>query len=112
MSEFVVVLITASSQEEADLIASDVVNSMLAACVNVIPGVTSLYRWKGALQRDEEWLLVVKSKLELLDALVQRVRAIHSYDVPEIIALPLIGGSQDYLRWLGQEIHGGWHAVD
>jgi periplasmic divalent cation tolerance protein len=112
MSDFLVVLITVGSQEEADTLAADLVGSMLAACVNVIPGVTSVYRWEGKLQSDREWLLVIKSRRSVLDALVQRVQAIHSYDVPEIIALPLTGGSESYLRWLDREIHGGWHSVD
>jgi periplasmic divalent cation tolerance protein len=109
MSEQLVVLMTASSQEEADRIAHGLVSEMLAACVNVIPAVTSVYRWQGQVQRDQEWLLVAKSRRDVLDALVQRVQALHSYDVPEIIALPLVGGSEAYLRWIDREIHGGWH---
>jgi len=112
MSDLIVVLVTASSQEEANEIATDLVGAMLAACVNVIPGVTSVYRWEGKLQHSQEWLLVIKSRRDVLDALVQRVQAVHSYDLPEIIALPLTGGSDAYLRWLDQEIHGSWHAVD
>ena len=112
MSEALVVLITAGSQEEADCVAHALVSEMLAACVNVIPGVTSVYRWEGEVQRDQEWLLVAKSSCDVLDALVQRVQELHSYDVPEIIALTLTGGSEAYLRWIDQEVHGRWHAVD
>ena len=112
MSDFIIVLVTASSQEEADGIAADLVGSMLAACVNVIPGVTSVYRWKEELQRDSEWLLVIKSRRDVFGTLVERVQALHSYDVPEIISLPLTGGSEAYLRWLDREVHGSWHAVD
>ncbi|NIV40438.1 MAG: divalent cation tolerance protein CutA, partial [Anaerolineae bacterium] len=64
---------------------------MLAACVNVLPGVTSVYRWEGELQRDQEWLLVAKSTREVLDDLVRRVQALHSYDLPEVVALPVVG---------------------
>jgi periplasmic divalent cation tolerance protein len=112
MSEPVVVLITAGSQEEASHIARRLVTEMMAACVNLIPGVISVYRWDEEIQQDQEWLLVVKSSLDVLDDLVQRVKALHSYDVPEIIALPIIGGSEAYLRWLDGEVHGAWHAVD
>lgn len=104
MSEQVVVLMTASSQEEASAIASALVSERLAACVNVIPGVTSVYRWQGNVEKDQEWLLVAKSHRGLLDALVQRVQGLHSYDVPEVIALPLIGGSDAYLRWLDGQV--------
>ncbi len=112
MSEQVIVLMTAGSQEEADRIAQALVTEMLAACVNVIPGITSVYRWEGKLRRDQEWLLVAKSRHDVLADLTQRVQALHSYDVPEIIALPLTGGSEAYLRWIDSEVHGGWHALD
>jgi periplasmic divalent cation tolerance protein len=112
MQERLVVLMTAGSQEEADRIANTLVAEMLAACVNVIPGMTSVYRWEGAVQRDQEWLLVAKSTRQALDDLVRGVQAIHSYDLPEIIALPIVGGSEGYLRWLDGEVHGDWHAMD
>lgn len=112
MSEPLVVLIMAGSQEEADHLAHRLVVEMLAACVNVVPGVTSVYRWEGEVQRDQEWLLIVKTERESLDDLVQRVQALHSYEVPEIIALPLVGGSDAYLRWISREVHSGWHDLD
>jgi periplasmic divalent cation tolerance protein len=112
MSQHLVVLMTAGSQEEADIIAHTLVAELLAACVNVIPGVTSVYRWEGEVQRDQEWLLVAKSRGKVLDELIRRVQSIHSYDVPEIIALPIVGGSEAYLRWLDGEVHGDWHALD
>lgn len=112
MSEPLVVLMTAGSQEEAERIAQALVSDMLAACVNVIPGVTSIYRWEGQIRRDQEWLLVAKSQRQVLDPLVQRVQALHSYDVPEIVALPLVGGSEAYLRWLDREVHGSRHNLE
>jgi periplasmic divalent cation tolerance protein len=112
MAEPLVVLITAASQEEAERIASGLVEGLLAACVNIIPGVTSIYRWQGAVERAAEWLLVAKSRSDVLGELVQRVQALHTYDVPEVIALPLAGGSEEYLRWLDGEVHGSWHALD
>lgn len=112
MSEQLVVLIMAGSQEEAEHLAHSLVAEMLAACVNVVPGVTSVYRWEGEIQRDQEWLLIVKTQREVLDNLVQRVQALHSYEVPEIIALPLVGGSEAYLRWLSAQVHDGSHNLD
>ena len=102
MTEALVVLITASSPEEGEAIACALVEEKLAACVNVIPGMTSLYRWRGELQKEGEVLLVVKSRWELFDHLAARVRELHSYQVPEIIALPVIVGDEDYLRWLSE----------
>lgn len=112
MSERLVVLMTAGSRDEADKIANALVTEMLAACVNVLPGVTSVYRWEGEVQRDQEWLLVAKSTRQVLDDLVRRVQALHSYDLPEVIALPVVGGSEAYLRWVDGEVHGGWHSLD
>jgi len=107
-----VVLMTAGSREEADKIANVLVTEMLAACVNVLPGVTSVYRWEGEVQRDQEWLLVAKSTRKVLDDLVRRVQALHSYDLPEVIGLPVMGGSEAYLRWVDREVHGGWPSLD
>ena len=112
MSEKLVVLMTAGSREEADKIANALVTEMLAACVNVLPGVTSVYRWEGAVQRDQEWLLLAKSTREVLDDLVRRVHALHSYELPEVVALPITGGSEAYLHWVDGEVHGGWHLLD
>jgi len=112
MPEPLVVLMTAGSQEEAERIAQALVAEMLAACVNVVPGVTSIYRWEGQVQRDQEWLLLAKSRRDVLDRLVERVQALHSYEVPEIIALPLAGGSEPYLDWLDSVVEGGRHTTD
>ena len=106
MADHLVVLMTAGSHEEADRIATALVGECLAACVNIIPGVTSIYRWEGEIQRDQEWLLVAKSQSELLEALVARIQSLHSYDVPEILALPVAGGSEAYLRWVDDSVAG------
>jgi periplasmic divalent cation tolerance protein len=111
MSEQIVVFITTGSQQEAERIAEALVAEMLAACVNVLPGVTSIYRWEGEVHRDDECLLVVKSRQDVLDELVRRVQALHSYEVPEVIALPLVGGNEAYLSWIDREVHGNWHAL-
>ncbi len=112
MSEAVVVLMTAGSPEEAQRLAQTLVADGLAACVNIVPGITSVYRWEGRVQRDQEWLLVAKSRRDRLVDLVRRVQTLHSYQVPEVIALPIVSGSQAYLHWLDQEVGGGRPAVD
>jgi periplasmic divalent cation tolerance protein len=112
MPEPLVVLMTAGSRDEADKIAHALVTELLAACVNVLPRINSVYRWEGKIQSDEEWLLIAKSHSDALADLVRRVQALHSYDTPEIIALPIVGGSEAYLRWIHSEVHGSWHDID
>ncbi|MGA8849610.1 MAG: divalent-cation tolerance protein CutA [Dehalococcoidia bacterium] len=96
----VVVLITASSEGEAHKIAELLVNGKKAACVNIVPRVDSLFWWKGKLDSARESLLLVKTKASLFPEIVELVKRTHSYEVPEIIALPIIAGSEDYLKWL------------
>ncbi len=103
MTEFIVVLITAPDGEEAVKIAKAVVESRLAACVNILNNIRSVYRWQGKIEDDNEVLLIVKTRRALFESLVESVKGLHSYDVPEIIALPLIEGSGDYLKWLKEE---------
>jgi periplasmic divalent cation tolerance protein len=112
MSDHVLVLMTAGSHEEAEALGHALVKGMLAACVNVVPGITSIYRWHDQVQRDTEWLLLAKTRRSALDAFMDRVRDLHSYDVPEILVLPILGGSPDYLRWLEDAVPAGLHAVD
>jgi periplasmic divalent cation tolerance protein len=98
--EFSVVLVTTGSQEEADRIATCLVEERLAACVNIVGGIRSVYRWEGKVQRDPELLLLVKIRSAELTRVQARVRELHSYETPEVIALPIAGGSEAYLRWL------------
>ena len=100
MNEGIVVLITAGSDEEAARIAQALVDEHLAACVNIIPAVQSVFFWESKTQTAREALLVCKSRAPLLQKIIDRVKALHSYSVPEIIALPIFGGSSDYLAWL------------
>lgn len=100
MAGEIIVLITASSEDEAAKIGSALVDEHLAACVNIVPGVRSLFFWEGKTQDGRELLLICKSRQPLLGRLIARVKSLHSYTVPEVIALPVVGGSEDYLRWL------------
>lgn len=96
----IVVLITAASQEEAHKIAKVLVAEKKAACVNIVPRVDSLFWWKGNIDSACESLILVKTKTPLLPEIVSLVKEVHSYEVPEIIALPILAGSEDYLKWL------------
>ncbi len=95
-----VVLVTASSQEEALLIGRRVVEKKLAACVTVVPKVTSIFEWEGTVCEEHEWLLVMKSTADAYDALEAEVKALHGYEVPEILALSVAKGSSEYLAWV------------
>ena len=103
MTPAIVVLVTAGSEQEAETIATALLEERLAACVNVTSPVRSLYRWEGRIADDREWQMVIKTQARLFDALAARVRALHSYDVPEIIALPVLAGTTDYVDWIQNE---------
>lgn len=100
MTEYRVILITCRGEEEADRIGSTLIEEHLAACVNIVPKITSIYRWEGEVCRDLESLLIVKAREGTLEKLEERVKSLHSYDLPEVIALPVSGGSEDYLDWV------------
>ncbi len=95
-----VVLITAPSEEVARAIARALVEEGLAACVNILPGLTSIYRWQGEVVEDRELLLLAKTTTHAFPRLKERVKALHPYTVPEIVALPIAEGSREYLAWL------------
>ena len=101
-AEAVVVLVTAGSRDEASRIGTALVAERLAACVNVVGPIRSIYRWRGTIEEAEEWQLVAKARAADLPAVEARVRALHSYEVPEILALPVYGGSAAYLAWLDE----------
>ena len=105
--EFVVVLVTAGSADEAARIGRALVEARLAACANVVGPIRSIYRWQGAVEDAAEHLLLLKARGADLDALEAEVRALHSYDVPEVLALPVRGGSAAYLAWLAQSTDRG-----
>jgi len=99
----VVALTTAGSREEAERLAQALIGDRLAACVNLVAPITSIYRWRGAVERAEEVLLVIKTRRTLVPGLGVRLRELHSYEVPELIVLPVADGSENYLEWLREE---------
>jgi len=100
----IVVLITTSNAEEAQNIAKLLLNKRKAACVNIVPRVDSLFWWEDELDSKRESLLIVKTKASLLTEIIELVKSVHSYEVPEVIALPVVGGSADYLAWIDSEL--------
>ncbi|MBI1823490.1 MAG: divalent-cation tolerance protein CutA [Nitrospirae bacterium] len=104
MTEFIVILITCPSSEEAEKITRILVSEKLIACGNMISAVNSLFYWQGEISQEKETLIVAKSVKNLFPAIVQRVKSLHSYTVPEIIALPLVEGSEEYLHWIEETL--------
>lgn len=100
----VVIFITTGTDEEAQKIAEVLLKQRKAACVNIVPGVSSRFWWEGHLHSDQESLLIVKAKASLLNEIIALVKEVHTYDVPEVIALPIIGGNSDYLDWIDKEL--------
>ena len=102
--ENVVIYITTGTDEEAQKVAEELLKQRKAACVSILPGVSSIFWWQDKLDSAQEILLIVKTKASLVNEIVRLVTEIHSYDVPEIIALPIMGGNRDYLEWIGKEV--------
>src|SRR6185295_423938 len=100
MSDELIVFVTVPSGEDASRIGEALVSERLAACVNVVPGIESIYRWEGKVTRDAEWLLIVKTTGARFEELERRVKALHVYTTPEVIALEISRGSDDYLKWI------------
>lgn len=100
----IVVFITASNEEEALKIARALVESRLAGCVNIIKNVRSIYSWQGKIEDNSEVLMIAKTQKDLFDSLSKKVKELHSYITPEVIALPIIAGSEEYLKWLNDVI--------
>ncbi len=97
-----VVLVSASSQNEADKIANELVNTKLAACVSIIPNMRSIYTWEGKVESSEEYLLIIKTRAELFEQVKQAIQGLHSYKIPEIISLPITHALDDYVRWINE----------
>jgi len=99
-SECVIVLTTLPTDADGAAFAAALVEGRLAACVNLLPAMESVYRWQGSIERDTERQVIIKTTLPRVDALWQRVRDLHPYDVPEFVVMPIIDGNQAYLQWL------------
>lgn len=93
-------LCTVPDRESGERIAQILVEARLAACVNLVPGLTSIYRWQGKVENESECLLVIKSTAARSQALIEQIKTLHPYDLPEIIALPITDGSPEYLKWI------------
>ncbi len=104
-NDYGVVLVTASSQQEAEAIATALVEAKMAACVALLP-IHSIYTWQGELHKEQEWQLLIKTDLTQFSTLEAKIRELHSYEVPEIIALPILAGSQPYLQWISEQVQG------
>ena len=96
----IIILVTAASEEEAGKIGRALVEAGLIACANILPGIRSIFFWEGRVTQEQECLLLLKSRGDLFEAIAAAVKSLHSYTVPEIIALPITHGSQDYLAWI------------
>ncbi len=105
MSRFRVVLVTIDTPERAETISRDIVERRLAACVNIVPGLRSVYSWEGEVHCDDELLLVIKTSAACIDKLRDRILQIHPYDVPEFITIPIDDGSPGHLNWLADQVN-------
>ena len=104
MKDKILVLTTASSKEEARKIGRALVDRLLAACVNIVPQVGSIYRWEGEVEEAEEWLLIIKTTRGAFERVRDAIKELHSYDVPECVAVSIESGSMEYLNWLGESV--------
>jgi len=106
MTDKIVVLSTCATEEEAARLAQALVEARVAACVTIVAGARSVYRWKGAIESSSECLLIIKSSRQLFDSLRAALEKAHSYEVPELLALPVTDGAQNYMNWLEGQLGG------
>jgi len=104
MTDKIVVLTTCDSKKRADKLARHLVKQRVAACVNVLPKARSIYRWKEKVEEASEWMLIIKTRRDLFAALRTEIQNQHSYEVPELIALPIVDGSEAYLAWFDAQL--------
>ena len=101
---FVIVFVTVSSKEEAEKISQQLLEEKLVACANILGPITSHFYWLGKIDCVEEFLVLLKSRMDLFNALSEKIKSLYSYEVPEILALPVVAGSRDYLNWFGESL--------
>jgi periplasmic divalent cation tolerance protein len=106
MSDYIQVVTTTATHDEAEIIARALVDERLAACTQIVGPVTSIYRWEGKIETSQEWQCWAKSRRELFEQIEAAIRRLHPYQVPEILALPIEAGSEKYLQWLDGEVKG------
>jgi len=104
MTDKIVVLTTCDSEEQAEKLARHLVDQRVAACVNVLPKARSIYRWNEKVEEASEWMLIIKSRRDLFAALRSEIQKLHTYEVPEMIALPIVDGSEAYLAWFDAQL--------
>ena len=104
VSRYVLVLVTAPTADEAELIAQKLLKKRLAACVNIVPNLLSVYRWKGKVERDEESMMIIKTEKRVLKKLEKRIKKMHSYEVPEILVFRVEDGEKEYLKWISSVV--------
>lgn len=104
MTEFIQITTTTGTRHDAEQIASELVSRRLAGCVQIAGPIASTFRWQGKVENAEEWMCTVKTSRGQMEAIQNLLREIHPYDVPEVIAIPIVGGSEAYLRWLGEQV--------
>jgi periplasmic divalent cation tolerance protein len=102
MSDPIIVLVTCGSEEEALKIANALVESRLAACVNLVAPIRSIYRWEERIWDEKEWLLIIKTQKNRFKELEKKIKSLHSYSVPEIVSVPIVEGSSSYLNWISE----------
>lgn len=112
MSEAIIVMVTCPSSPEAEKIANSLLEERLVACVNIAGRIRSLYHWQGAVARESESLLLMKTRTECFDELSRRVKELHPYEVPEIIAMPIMVGNPDYLDWIRESTTAGREGTE
>jgi len=112
MVEYVQLLTTVGKREDAERIARRLVEERLAACVQIVGPITSVYRWRGRVEVSEEWLCLAKTERGLYEEAERAIRELHPYELPEIIALPVAAGSKEYLEWVSREVRRGPSAQD
>ena len=103
MTEYIQVFTTVESRQSADAIAESMVEKRLVACVQITGPITSTYRWEGQIETANEWLMIIKTRKDLYMDLERNIKEIHSYDIPEILAVPVVEGNSDYLDWVAEE---------
>jgi len=107
MEEYIQVLTTTEKREDGEKIAKAIVKNRLAGCIQLVGPIVSTYWWRGNVETAEEWLCFIKTKKDLYEELEESIKKVHPYETPEIIAMPIVAGSKDYLKWLSNELKKG-----